>query len=540
MITLKGKGVSGGIAFGKLVFLEPDKTVIPRRHVEDMSAEFQRLETALAAAIRQLEELYALALDEVGEKEAEIFQIHQMMLEDEDYCDSIRHIVETQQVNAEYAVSVTADNFAEMFTRMDDPYFQGRAADVRDISDRLVKVLVGGEVSEGMLTERAIVGAEDLSPSQTLRLDKTKAMGFVTLGGSQNSHTAILARTMNVPAVIKAKGLMNPEYQGQECIVDGFSGEVYLAPDQETRALYEKKYAELQERKRLLQELKGKETVTLSGHRVRLYANIGSVSDVWLALQNDAEGIGLFRTEFIYLESNDYPTEQEQFAIYKQVAENMAGRPVVFRTLDIGADKQAAYFGLAAEENPALGLRGIRICLTRKELFKTQLRALYRASSFGKVAIMFPMIISKEEVTDILAIAKEVRAELDQQGIPYDPGVELGIMIETPAAALISDELASEVDFFSIGTNDLIQYTLAIDRQNHELDSFYNPHHPAILKMIRMVADNAHAHGKWVGICGELGADAELTDAFMEMGLDELSVSPPRILGLRDKIRKCK
>lgn len=539
MITLKGKGVSGGIAFGKLVFLEPDRTVIPRRRAESMSKEFQRLETALATAIQQLEELYALALDEVGEKEAEIFQIHQMMLEDEDYCDSIRHIVETQQVNAEYAVSVTADNFAEMFTRMDDPYLQGRAADVRDISDRLIKVLLGGEVSESMLKEKAIVGAEDLSPSQTLRLDKTKAMGFVTLGGSQNSHTAILARTMNVPAVIKAKGLMNPEYQGQECIIDGFSGEVYLAPDQETTARYEKKYAELQERKRLLQELKGKETITLSGHRVRLYANIGSVSDVWLALQNDAEGIGLFRTEFIYLESNDYPTEQEQFAIYKQVAENMAGRPVVFRTLDIGADKQAAYFGLAAEENPALGLRGIRICLTRKELFKTQLRALYRASSFGKVAIMFPMITSKEEVTDVMAIAKEVRAELERQGIPYDSGVELGIMIETPAAALISDELAPEVDFFSIGTNDLTQYTLAVDRQNHELDSFFNPHHPAILKMIRMVADNAHAHGKWVGICGELGADAELTGAFMEMGMDELSVSPPRILGLRDKIRKC-
>lgn len=539
MITLKGKGVSGGIAFGRLVFLEPDKTVIPRRRVEDMAMEFQRLETALAAAIRQLEELYTLALDEVGEKEAEIFQIHRMMLEDEDYCDSIRHIVETQQVNAEYAVSVTADNFAEMFTRMDDPYLQARAADVRDISGRLIKALSGGEVSESTLKEQSIIGAEDLSPSQTLRLDKTKAMGFVTLGGSRNSHTAILARTMNVPAVIKANGLMNPEYQGQECILDGFSGEVYLSPDQETTALYEKKYAELQERKRLLQELKGKETVTLSGHRVRLYANIGGVSDVWLALQNDAEGIGLFRTEFIYLESNDYPTEQEQFAIYKQVAENMAGRPVVFRTLDIGADKQAAYFGLAAEENPALGLRGIRICLTRKELFKTQLRALYRASAFGKVAIMFPMIISKEEVTDIMAVAKEVRAELERQGIPYDPGVELGIMIETPAAALISDELASEVDFFSIGTNDLIQYTLAIDRQNHELDSFYNPHHPAILKMIRMVADNAHAHGKWVGICGELGADAELTDAFMEMGMDELSVSPQRILGLRDKIRKC-
>jgi len=539
MITINGTGVSDGVAFGKLVFLPDDKTLNHRRHIADVAAELNRLATALEKADEQLSELYGKAREEVGAKDAEIFQVHQMMLEDEDYLDSIRHIVETQMVNAEFAVGTTADNFAEMFEQMEDAYMQARAADVRDVSQRLVNILAGRGDGKLELPEGSVVAASDLSPSQTLSLDKNKICGFVTVGGSANSHTAILARTMGIPAVIKAEGVLACK-EGAECIVDGFTGAVYLEPDEGVASAYRKKADGIAEQKRLLQELKGKETVTLSGRKVRLYANIGSVPDVYTALHNDAEGVGLFRTEFIYLESDHFPTEQEQFAVYKQVAETMAGRLVIFRTCDIGADKQAAYFNLDKEENPALGLRGIRLCLTRQEIFKAQLMALYRASAFGKIAIMFPMIISTNEVAQALEIAAGVRRELAEGQIEFDANVELGIMIETPAAALISDELAEMVDFFSIGTNDLTQYTLAIDRQNPALDAFHDPHHPALIKLLKMVADNAHAKGKWVGICGELGADIALLPTFLEMGIDELSVSPAAVLKLRDCIMKSK
>ncbi|MCL2015465.1 MAG: phosphoenolpyruvate--protein phosphotransferase [Defluviitaleaceae bacterium] len=540
MTKITGKGVSGGIAFGKLHVLQTKKQAVPHITVDNPSHESERLQIALTAALQQLSVLHKLALTEVGDEEAAIFEVHQMMLEDEDYLDSICGIITEQSVNAEYAVSLAADKFAEMFANMADEYMQGRAADVRDISDRLIKTLLNEEKTDenglnGLkLKEKSIVAADDLMPSQTLQLDKSLAMGFITVGGSQTSHTAILARTMGVPAIVNAADILTES--GKPCIMDGSTGEIFINPDAETVAKYEKKTAELAEKRRLLQALKGKPTITPSGHKVKLFANIGSVADVALALENDAEGIGLFRTEFVYLDSKDYPTEQQQFEIYRQVVEKMGGRNVVFRTIDIGADKQTNYFQLAPEENPALGLRGIRICLTRPELFKTQLRALYRASAFGNLSIMFPMIISKEEVAEVWAIAAAVRAELDNLGITYDKNVELGIMIETPAAAIISRDLADLVDFFSIGTNDLTQYTLALDRQNQVLERFYNPHHSAVLQLIKMVAEAAHAAGIWVGICGELGADLQLTGLFMDWGIDELSVSPPAVLGVRERV----
>ncbi len=536
MITLRGKGVSEGIAFGKLLFNKADRIQSVSAAAEDAVKELGRLKDAMRLASEQLEKLYADALGAVGEKEAEIFQIHQLMLEDDDYQDFIRNKIESEKASAESAVSAAAENFAQMFSEMDDPYMQGRTADVRDVSGRLTRALLGEEAPAAAISERHIVAAEDITPSQALQLDKSLAMGFVTVGGSQTSHTAILARTMNVPAVIGVKELLSPEYEGLDCIADGFTGVVYIDPDEATIALYKAKEAELREKSRLLEQMKGEKTVTLSGQTVRLYANIGGLADIDAVLENDAEGVGLFRTEFIFLESESCPTEDEQFAIYKEALERLK-RPVVFRTMDIGADKQAPWLSLKHEDNPALGVRGARLSLLRRELFESQLRALYRASAFGKAAIMFPMIISKNEVLEIKEIARKVQAELTQEGIAFDASVELGIMIETPAAVMISGELAEDADFFSIGTNDLTQYTLALDRQNKELDRFYDPHHPAVIRMIRMVAQNAHAKGVWVGICGELGADPGLTDVFVEMGIDELSVSPSKILGIRAKVR---
>ena len=506
--------------------------------MEDTQAEIARFEQAKNQAIEQLGKLYEKALHEVGEANAMIFQIHQMMLEDPDYCDSITNIIGTQSVNAEFAVATTADNFAQMFTSMDDAYMKERAADVRDISERLISILSNGQGRSFSSDEPVIIMAEDLAPSETVQLDKDKVLGFVTAKGSTNSHTAILARTMNIPAVINIGIELSPEYDGMLACVDGFTGTVYLDPNEQTLSqMKEKQERDLQQRA-LLQQLKGQENVTLDGQKIKIYCNIGNPSDVGGVLKNDAGGIGLFRSEFLYLENSDYPTEEEQFLAYKQVAETLAGKEVVIRTLDIGADKQVEYFNMPPEENPALGYRAIRICLDRIEIFKTQLRALLRASAYGKIAIMFPMITSVQEVQDIKQIVEEVRADLDSQGIPYDKSIQLGIMIETPAAAIISDELAKEVDFFSVGTNDLTQYTLAIDRQNQKLERFYNPHHKAVLRLIKMAADNAHKNGIWIGICGELGADLALTETFLAMGIDELSVSAPYVLPLRKKVRE--
>ena len=454
--------------------------------------------------------------------------------------DSIKNIITTQEVNAEYAVATTGDNFSRMFASMDDAYMQGRAADVKDVSDRLLGILSDAGESGVVADEPVIVAADDLVPSETVQLDKSKVLAFATMYGSANSHTAILARTMNIPAVIGLGEGLAKEYDGHMAAIDGFTGTIYIDPDEETMKAMIEKREEDRRQKALLEELKGKENVTLSGQKINVYANIGNLSDVGAVLKNDAGGIGLFRSEFLYLESEDFPTEEQQFQVYKQVAENMAGKKVIIRTLDIGADKQVDYFGLDKEENPALGYRAIRICLTRPEIFKTQLRALYRASAYGQIAIMFPMIISVKEVKQIKAIIEEVKEELREAQIPFREDVELGIMIETPAAVMMSRELAKEVDFFSVGTNDLTQYTLAIDRQNQKLDAFYDPHHPAVLAMIRMAAENAHAEGKWIGICGELGADLELTEEFLAMGLDELSVSPAMVLPLRKKIRESK
>ena len=463
-----------------------------------------------------------------------------MMLMDLDYVDSIKNIIATQEVNAEYAVAATGDNFSRMFASMDDAYMQGRAADVKDVSDRLLGILSDAGESGVVADEPVIVAADDLVPSETVQLDKSKVLAFATMYGSANSHTAILARTMNIPAVIGLGEGLAKEYDGHMAAIDGFTGTIYIDPDEETMKAMTEKREEDRRQKTLLEELKGKENVTLSGQKINVYANIGNLSDVGAVLKNDAGGIGLFRSEFLYLESEDFPTEEQQFQVYKQVAENMAGKKVIIRTLDIGADKQVDYFGLDKEENPALGYRAIRICLTRPEIFKTQLRALYRASAYGQIAIMFPMIISVKEVKQIKVIIEEVKEELREAKIPFREDVELGIMIETPAAVMMSRELAKEVDFFSVGTNDLTQYTLAIDRQNQKLDAFYDPHHPAVLAMIRMAAENAHAEGKWIGICGELGADLELTEEFLRMGLDELSVSPAMVLPLRKKIRESK
>ena len=539
MITLSGKSVFGGVSIGRLMFYKRSDKVIKRTHVDDVEGEVARFQKAKDTAVEQLKGLYEKALNDVGEANAMIFEIHQMMLEDLDYLESIENIVRTQEVNAEFAVATTADNFSQMFASMDDAYMQGRAADVKDVSERVLDILCG--TSEGMkeMTEPCIIAADDLAPSETVQLDKSKVLGFATMYGSSNSHTAILARTMNIPAVIGLGEELSQEYDGKEAIIDGFTGTLYIDPDEETMKEMQEKRAKDLEQKALLEQLKGKENITKSGRKINVYANIGNVSDVGSVLKNDAGGIGLFRSEFLYLENTDFPSEEQQFAVYKQVAENMAGKKVIIRTLDIGADKQVDYFGLDKEENPALGYRAIRICLTRPEIFKTQLRALYRAAVYGNISIMFPMIISVGEIHRIKEIIAEVKAELKNEGIPYKDDVELGVMIETPASVMISRDLAKEVDFFSVGTNDLTQYTLAIDRQNAKLDAFYDPHHPAILAMIKMAAENAHAEGAWIGICGELGADLELTQEFLVMGLDELSVSPSMVLPLRKKIREC-
>ena len=524
MITIEGKSVFGGVSIGKLMFYKRNEKVIRRTHVDDVDAEWKRFEEAKNTAIDQLKVLYDKAIEDVGEANAMIFEIHQMMLDDLDYLESIEGIIRTQSVNAEYAVSTTADNFAQMFASMDDAYMQGRAADVKDVSERVLDILCGVSNGTREMTEPCIVAADDLAPSETVQLD--------------NSHTAILARTMNIPAVIGMGEALNPKYDGEMAIIDGFTGTLYVDPDEETLAKMQEKRAKDLEQKELLNQLKGKENVTKSGQKVNVYANIGNLADVGAVLKNDAGGIGLFRSEFLYLESDTYPTEEQQFAVYKKVAETMAGKKVIIRTLDIGADKQVDYFKLDKEDNPALGYRAIRICLTRPEIFKTQLRALYRASAYGQISIMFPMIISVAEVKKIKEIIEEVKAELRTEGAAFREDVELGIMIETPAAVMVSRELAKEVDFFSVGTNDLTQYTLAIDRQNQKLEDFYDSHHPAVLAMIRMAAESAHAEGKWIGICGELGADVTLTETFLKMGIDELSVAPGMILKVRQKIRE--
>ena len=539
MITIQGKSVFGGVSIGKLMFYKRNEKVIKREHISDADAEWKRFEAAKGQAVDQLKELYEKALEDVGEANAMIFEIHQMMLEDLDYLESIENIIRSQEVNAEYAVATTADNFAQMFASMDDAYMQGRAADVKDVSERVLDILCGVSAGVKEMTEPCIIAADDLAPSETVQLDKSKVLGFATMYGSANSHTAILARTMNIPAVIGLGETLSSQYDGKMAVIDGFTGILYVDPDEETLARMQEKRAKDLEQKELLNQLKGKENVTRSGQKINVYANIGNVSDLGAVLKNDAGGIGLFRSEFLYLENSTFPTEEQQFAVYTQVAESMAGKKVIIRTLDIGADKQVDYFNLDKEENPALGYRAIRICLTRPEIFKTQLRALYRAAVYGNLSIMFPMIISVSEVKKIKEIIAQVQAELKAEGIPYKEDVELGVMIETPAAVMISRELAKEVDFFSVGTNDLTQYTLAIDRQNQKLDTFYDPHHPAVLAMIKMAADNAHAEGKWIGICGELGADLELTEEFLKMGLDELSVSPALVLPLRKRIREC-
>lgn len=534
MQVIQGKSIFGGIAIGPITFFAKEQNQVKRTKVEDVAAEVARYEAAVVSAQEQLGGLYEKALKEVGESGAQIFEVHQMMLEDDDYNESVKSIIETQMVNAEYAVATTGDNFASMFSSMDDEYFQARAVDMKDISERVINVLMGVGEAKGW-DEPSIIVAEDLAPSETVQFDKSKLLGFVTRLGSSNSHTAILARTMNIPALIQID--IQEEWNGKLGIIDGFTGEFYIDPEPEVLEKYKAKKAEQEEHRKLLAEQKGKPTVTKSGKAIKLFANIGSVSDLPVAMSNDAGGIGLFRSEFLYLESGDYPTEDEQFKAYKMVAETMAGKKVIIRTLDIGADKQVDYFNLDKEENPAMGLRAIRICLTRPEIFKTQLRAILRASAYGNIAVMYPMIISVEEVRKIKAIMEEVKAELDEAGIQYGE-VEQGIMIETPASVIISDLLAQEVDFFSIGTNDLTQYTLAIDRQNAKLDEFYNPHHEAVLRMIEMVVDNAHKAGIWAGICGELGADMELTERFMAMGVDELSVSPTFIYPVRQIIRE--
>ena len=533
MQVYNGKSVFGGIAIGKISVYQKGEQQVKRVKITDADAEMERYADAKNAAVEQLQKLYDKALKEVGEANAAIFEIHQMMLDDDDYNESVENIIRTQMVNAEYAVAATADNFAQMFASMDDDYMKERAADVKDISERLLAILQGSESNKVDTNEPVIIVADDLAPSETVQLDKDMVLSFVTVHGSLNSHTAILARTMAIPALIGTEALpLNASVDGKLGIVDGFNGKIYVDPDENILTEMKAKQQEDLEKKQLLQTLKGKENITLDGQKVMLYANIGNIKDLATVIQNDAGGIGLFRSEFIYLEREDYPTEEEQFQIYKTVAETMAGKSVIIRTMDIGADKQCDYFNMEHEENPALGCHAIRICLTRPEIFKTQLRALFRASAYGKLAIMYPMITSVKEVHRIKEIVEEVKAELAEQGIEFAIP-EQGIMIETPAAAMVSDELAKEVDFFSVGTNDLTQYTLAIDRQNTKLDEFYDAHHPAVLRMISMVAENAHKAGIWAGICGELGADTTLTQEFLAMGIDELSVSPGSILPIR-------
>ena len=532
MQIYNGKSVFGGIAIGKISVYQKKEQQVKRVKIDDPEQEMARYEKAKAEGIKQLQGLYDKALREVGEANAAIFEVHQMMMEDDGYNESVENIIRSQGVNAEYAVATTGDNYAQMFSAMDDDYMRERAADVRDISERLLTILNGEETGAVDADEPKIIVAEDLAPSETVQLDKGKVLSFVTVKGSLNSHTAILARTMAIPALVNTSVSLESEIDGRLGIVDGANGTFYVDPDEETLAEMKKRQEEDLSRKQLLLTLKGKENVTLDGQKVMLYANIGNIKDLATVIQNDAGGIGLFRSEFIYLEKEDFPTEEEQFQIYRQVAQTMAGKRVIIRTLDIGADKQCDYFHMEHEENPALGCRAIRICLTRPEIFKTQLRALFRASAFGKIAIMYPMITSVQEVRKIKEIVEEVKAELTSQGVEFG-NPEQGIMIETPAAAIISDDLAKEVDFFSIGTNDLSQYTMAIDRQNPQLDLFFDPHHPAVLRMISLVVENAHKAGIWAGICGELGADQSLTKEFLAMGVDELSVSPGSILPLR-------
>ena len=539
MQCFQGKSVYKGIAMGPIVVLKKNDYQVKRTRIEDTEAEVKRVDEALKASQEQLQKLYDKAVREVGEASAAIFEVHQMMLEDEDYLEAIQNMIRTEQVNAEYAVAVTGDNFAEMFASMDDDYMKARSADIKDISERLVRNLSGqGDVDLSSI-EPSVIVADDLSPSETVQMDKDKILAFVTVHGSTNSHTAILARMMNIPALIGVKMDLEAFQSGMTAVVDGFQGIVTFDPDEETKVQTEIKMQEEAEKLKLLQELKGKENVTLDGRKINIYANIGSVGDIGYVMENDAGGIGLFRSEFLYLGRNDFPTEEEQFQAYKQAVQMMAGKKVIIRTLDIGADKQVDYFNLGNEDNPAMGYRAIRICLKQPEIFKTQLRALLRAAVYGNLSIMYPMITSTEEVKKIYEIVAEVEEELKAQEIQYKIP-EQGIMIETPAAAIISDKLAEMVDFFSIGTNDLTQYTLAIDRQNEKLDEFYNPHHEAILRMIQMVVDNAHKCGKWAGICGELGADATLTEQFVRMGLDELSVAPSMVLKLRKIVREMK
>ena len=532
MQIYNGKSVFGGIAIGKISVYQKKEQQVKRVKIDDPEQEMARYEKAKAEGIKQLQRLYDKALREVGEANAAIFEVHQMMMEDDGYNESVENIIRSQGVNAEYAVATTGDNYAQMFSAMDDDYMRERAADVRDISERLLNILNGVETGAVDADEPKIIVAEDLAPSETVQLDKDKVLSFVTVKGSLNSHTAILARTMAIPALVNTSVSLESEIDGRLGIVDGANGTFYVDPDEATLAEMKKLQEEDLSRKQLLLTLKGKENVTLDGQKVMLYANIGNIKDLATVIQNDAGGIGLFRSEFIYLEKEDFPTEEEQFQIYRQVAQTMAGKRVIIRTLDIGADKQCDYFHMEHEENPALGCRAIRICLTRPGIFKTQLRALFRASAFGKIAIMYPMITSVQEVRKIKEIVEEVKAELTSQGVEFG-NPEQGIMIETPAAAIISDDLAKEVDFFSIGTNDLSQYTMAIDRQNPQLDLFFDPHHPAVLRMISLVVENAHKAGIWAGICGELGADQSLTKEFLAMGVDELSVSSGSILPLR-------
>ncbi len=536
MRTRQGKSVYKGIAIGKILLHRNGQQVVKRRHIDDTEAEIRRFQEAREKALKQLGELYDKALAEVGEANAAIFEVHQMMLEDLDYEESILNIIKNQELNAEYAVASTGENFSEMFAAMDDDYMRGRAADVKDVSERLVRILTGVGDSKMASGEPVIIVADDLAPSETIQLDKSKVLAFVTRHGSVNSHTAILARMMNIPALIGVD--YEEDWDGALAVVDGSQGMIYVEP---TKEVLDEKRAALEEQRKkeqLLQKLKGEENITLDGRKINIYANIGNVSDLGAVLQNDAGGIGLFRSEFLYLERSTYPTEEEQFLVYKRVAETMGGRKVIIRTLDIGADKQADYFNIEHEENPAMGYRAIRICLDRVDIFKTQLRALYRASVFGNLSIMFPMIISVEEVKRIKEIVEEVKEELRRDQVPHKEDVEIGIMIETPAAVMVSDQLAEEVDFFSVGTNDLTQYTLAIDRQNPKLDNLYVPDHPAIMRMLKIIADNGHKGGCWVGICGELAANLDLTEQFLKMGYDELSVSPTFVLPLRRKVRE--
>lgn len=535
MKTYNGKAIFKGIAIGEIYFYAKEGQEVKSIQIKDTEAEQNRYERARDQAIQELNSLYEKAAAEVGEKNAQIFEVHAMMLQDGDFNDFVLDKIKNQKVNAEYAAAVTGDHFAKMFAGMEDDYFKARAADVKDIAQRLIKVLGGNTADTGWGQARSIIAAEDLSPSETVQLDKSKVLAFVTRFGSSNSHTAILARTMNIPALIGVE--IDSSFHGKTAIVDGYHGKLIVEPDEETLKQYEVRYKEDLERQEVYRSLKGKEDVTLSGQQMKICANIGNVSDLAAVLENDAAGVGLFRSEFLYLEKDDFPTEEEQFQVYKKVVEEMAGRQVIIRTLDIGADKQAGYFKLDKEENPAMGLRAIRICLTRPEVFKTQLRAILRAAAFGNVGVMYPMIISVEEVKQIKGIVEEVKQELTTEGIPFGE-VKQGIMIETPAAALISDLLAKEVDFFSIGTNDLTQYTLAIDRQNSKLEPFLDTHHEAVLRLIETVVEHGHKEGIWVGICGELGADTELTGRFLQMGLDEVSVSPSMVLPVRKAVRE--